>query len=195
MKTAILAILVLAFVCCARAQQNFPGPCPDVKVKPNFSLKSYLGIWYEYAKYLVYFESNRKCIQGEYTLQADGNLGVKNSGVNALTNVTSSTSGYAIPVENAKLKVIFPISRPTNASSNYWILDTDYTNYSVVYNCVPQANGTHHAFAWILLRKRTGTAESIINTAKQVFIKNNVSTAELVRSNQFPECEKFFVNQ
>lgn len=38
----------------------------------------------------------------------------------------------------AKLGVVFPnvrFSRPVPADGNYWVLDTDYTNYSLVWSC------------------------------------------------------------
>lgn len=38
----------------------------------------------------------------------------------------------------AKLGVVFPatrFSRPVPDDGNYWVLDTDYTNYSIVWSC------------------------------------------------------------
>jgi hypothetical protein len=42
------------------------------------------------------------------------------------------------PKGQAKLGVVFPsnsFSRPVPADGNYWVLDTDYTNYSIVWSC------------------------------------------------------------
>lgn len=42
------------------------------------------------------------------------------------------------PKGQAKLGVVFPLnsfSRPVPADGNYWVLDTDYINYSIVWNC------------------------------------------------------------
>lgn len=78
-------IVVLAFVSCTNVQAQVisSGICPcDLEVKPNFDVSQYLGLWYEYAKYPVYFETDGKCVTAEYTLQKDGKVGVKNSLVN-----------------------------------------------------------------------------------------------------------------
>ena len=59
------------------------GICPcDVEVLADFSVSTYMGTWYEYAKYPVYFEADGVCIQADYTLQANGNVAVKNSQIN-----------------------------------------------------------------------------------------------------------------
>jgi hypothetical protein len=42
------------------------------------------------------------------------------------------------PKGQAKLGVVFPsnpFSRPVPADGNYWVLDTDYINYSIVWTC------------------------------------------------------------
>ena len=38
---------------------------------------------------------------------------------------------------------------------NYWVLDTDYDNYTLIYSCSEILGLTHYEFAWILSRQKT----------------------------------------
>lgn len=46
-----------------------------------------------------------------------------------------SITGYATLTGPGKLSVVFP-SIPVPVDGRYWILKTDYANFSVVYSCV-----------------------------------------------------------
>lgn len=37
----------------------------------------------------------------------------------------------------------------------YWVLDTDYDHYTLIYSCTDLAGLSHIEFAWILSRART----------------------------------------
>lgn len=37
----------------------------------------------------------------------------------------------------------------------YWVLDTDYDHYTLIYSCTDLAGLSHIEFAWILSRSRT----------------------------------------
>ena len=37
----------------------------------------------------------------------------------------------------------------------YWVLDTDYDNYTLIYSCSEILGVTHYEFAWILSRQKT----------------------------------------
>ncbi|XP_050327293.1 apolipoprotein D-like [Bactrocera neohumeralis] len=184
MQKTILAIVALALFGIAQAQVQFSGACPcNVQVQPDFDVAAYLGSWYEYAKYPVYFEANGKCVKAEYTLKDNGQVGVVNSMIEATTDQTSDIVGYAVVVENAKLLVTFPVSPAYNVSSNYWVLSTDYTNYSVVYSCQPTQDDSHSLVVWILTREQNPSAE-LIAKAKDVLTSNGVSLSPLVVTDQ-----------
>lgn len=60
-----------------------PGSCPEnVKSVDDLDVQKYLGTWYEYAKYPVYFEAEGKCVTAKYSLKADGTVNVENSLLN-----------------------------------------------------------------------------------------------------------------
>ncbi|XP_065361807.1 apolipoprotein D-like [Calliphora vicina] len=178
-----IAVLVV-FATTTQAQVITSGICPcDVDVVPSFDVSQYLGVWYEYAKYPMYFEADGVCITAEYTLQPDGNVGVKNSLVNGKSGAAEVINGYASVVSNAKLMVTFPVSPAYNTTSNYWVLDTDYCTFSVVYSCQPSANNQHSTIVWILTRERVPSTATI-DTAKAVLVKNNISLEPLTVTKQ-----------
>ena len=128
-------VLFLFSLVAIQAQVALPGECPsDIQVVSDFNVAEYLGTWYEYAKYPAIFEGNGKCIVAEYSLNDDGTVKVVNTQVDPVTGEKSGIVGTATVVNDGKLSVQFP-GAPTPMGSNYWVLDTDYTEYSVVYSC------------------------------------------------------------
>ncbi|XP_017465555.1 PREDICTED: apolipoprotein D-like [Rhagoletis zephyria] len=184
MHKSVLAIIALALIGLTHAQVEFSGDCPcDVTVQSNFNVSAYLGVWYEYAKYPVYFEADGKCVKAEYTLKDNGEVGVVNSMINVTDNELTDIVGYAVEVENAKLKVTFPVTPAFNATTNYWVLSTDYVNYSVVYSCQTAGGSSHYTIVWILTREQS-PSEEFITKAKDVLTQNGVSLSELVVTDQ-----------
>ena len=45
--------------------------------------------------------------------------------------------------------------------ANYWIVDTDYDNYSLVWSCSDVIGLVNFDFAWILSRQRTLDANTV----------------------------------
>jgi lipocalin len=112
------------------------GSCPNVRVQKNFQLKSYLGKWYSYQQYPACFSDGGSCVTAQYGLNPNGTLSVLNSQLSKNGQYFSIT-GFASLVAPGKLFVEFPGIRPRGLKEdgNYWVLSTDYSNYSVVYFC------------------------------------------------------------
>lgn len=104
-----------------------------------------MGKWYEIQRYEVYFERDSECVYGVLTKTEDGSVTVENSGIKK-QNPRTFTPGKAILADPTadpqvgKLIVSFN-NRPPGTTANYNILDTDYENYSIVFNCQNMANG------------------------------------------------------
>ncbi|XP_023303348.2 apolipoprotein D-like [Lucilia cuprina] len=183
-KSSLTLAILSALLGLSAAQVVFQGSCPEnVKVVSDFNVEKYLGKWYEYAKYPAYFEMEGKCVTALYSLSDDGNVTVKNTLINEKTNVLTDILGTASLVANGKLLVKFPVSPAITVSSNYWILDTDYDNYTVIYSCVPVTTNTHATIAWILTRQAL-PEPTIIEKAVSVLKENNVSLREMTITNQ-----------
>ncbi|CAH1265095.1 APOD [Branchiostoma lanceolatum] len=117
------------------------GKCPDVPVKFNFSVEAYLGRWFEIARFPTIFEKGLKLLnQGEKKCCGDKTKAV-------------GVAWAPDPAEPAKLKVRFSRFMPAGP---YWVLNTDYNQYSVVWSCVNLFWGVARLeLTWILGRERT----------------------------------------
>ncbi|XP_035677986.1 apolipoprotein D-like [Branchiostoma floridae] len=131
------------------------GKCPDVPVKFNFSVEAYLGRWFEIARFPTIFEKGLKCVQANYTLLEDSTIQVVNQGRKKCCGDETKAVGVAWapdPAEPAKLAVRFSRFMPAGP---YWVLDTDYDRYSVVWSCVNLFWGVARLeLTWILGRER-----------------------------------------
>ncbi|KAL3859359.1 hypothetical protein ACJMK2_009584 [Sinanodonta woodiana] len=146
----VMSILVL--IECASSQVPSSGKCPDIKTQTNFDLNKYVGVWHEIFKFYTSFESNQKCIQANYTLEPNGHVRVWNTALNTQDDkpVSAIGDGYAPdPNDTARLEVRFSEFAPY---ANYWIIDTDYENYTLVYSCKDFLGVEKFEFAWILSR-------------------------------------------
>ncbi|KAH9631558.1 hypothetical protein HF086_004719 [Spodoptera exigua] len=152
-----------------------PGSCPDMKALDNFDATRYTGRWYEAEKYFFLFEFGGKCVTADYTLRENGVVGVVNKQINVLSGTETEIKGQATQVsrsDEAKLAVSFP-SLPVNVEAPYWVIDTDYDSYAVVWSLN----------AWILTRERNPPVE-VMEKAYSVLDKNHISRAYLIRTNQ-----------
>lgn len=192
LKCAILLALSLFGVSQAVVRQ---GQCPQKDVQLNFNLPAYLGVWYEIQRYEAEFQVNLDCVTAEY-IQADPNvarLTVVNGGI--LFNATSASAfelrGAAIPSfpedtrNPAKFSVAFFGAEPDR--SNYWVLGSDYVNYSLVWSCEQLTQTTYNEFAWVLSRNKEMTPE-VYAKVYALIAKNNISVDDFRFTDQSVRC-------
>ena len=178
-----LALVALMTPQCS-AQVPFLGSCPDVKVMPSFDVTRYLGKWFEAERYFAIFEFAGKCVTGNYTVDNEGRISIVNRQTSALTGIQSSIEGEVKLIsrsEDAKLTVRFP-SLPLTLDVPYWVLDTDYDNYAVVWSCSNFGIFSTRN-AWILTRQREPSLD-VMERAYTVVDKNAVSRAYFTRTDQ-----------
>ena len=88
--------------------------------------------------------------------------------------------GVAIANTNNPSKFIVTFEfGPTKVYSEYLVLDTDYTNYTLVYSC-KVAMGTKYEHAWILSRKR------ILNDSTINYLYNKLDSYGIDKNNFVP---------
>ncbi|XP_071958209.1 apolipoprotein D-like [Antedon mediterranea] len=143
------------------AQVVSKGPCPEVTVQENFNVASYLGVWYEAARFYAEFQKESRCVVANYTLKDNGHVNVLNSGYFPGEGYQSAV-GDAKPDPNnpAKLGVKFSRLQPRG---KYWVLDTDYDTYTLVHSCTAILD-ENIQFNWVLVRDSslsTGDASKI----------------------------------
>jgi apolipoprotein D and lipocalin family protein len=177
MLKLILCFVILIVVITVRVQSF---RCPNIQTKQNFTAEQYMGRWYEIQKYPFLPEFFQKCVTADYTLNSNGTVTVVNRAQFLLTNIPVSITGIATPnaTDPARLKVDFY----TGVIGDYWVLDTDYTSYSLVYSCV---NFFLFRFenAWILSRNTTLDSQTIQNLRTKLSSIGS-STFLLTKTNQ-----------
>lgn len=67
--------------------------------------------------------------------------------------------------------------------AKYWILDTDYTNYTMIYSCTDILELFHISYAWILGRDRT-LDESIENRLFAKAESYGIDTSNFLKEDQ-----------
>lgn len=162
--------------------------CPDKVALTDFNATLYMGKWYEYAKSgMVPYEEGGVCVTAEYSLPSDAaNITVVNSMKDNATMELNTTTGWAEFATDqhseAKLKVHFPGSP---VAGNYWVLSTDYANYSIVWSCAKHP-GTEMAteISWILLRD----VENANMTLEKV--EEELKTLQLPMLNKYTKTEQ-----
>lgn len=162
LTTVVVAIIVLTTSAGVVSQRIVQQPCPDPESRPvvkDFDLERYIkGKWYEILRYDQYFEKDCDCGYATYTLKRKNSLKVENCcerlpNTNVHCSIGKAVVSFpnSVPLEG-KLNVTFggpPIS------SNYWIMDTDYDNYAVIYSCKNLSDNKSAEAAWVLSKQRT----------------------------------------
>uniref|UniRef100_A0A182W0X5 Apolipoprotein D n=1 Tax=Anopheles minimus TaxID=112268 RepID=A0A182W0X5_9DIPT len=164
MQTTFVTVALSLAVACLVGQVSasivFDRACPTgIDAMQYFSVESYLGKWYEMQRYESEFELNYDCVQVQYTLNEDDSVQVSNSAYNLFNGSTINALGRAVlsfpdeEIIQGKLNVSF-FGAP-NDLSNYWVLDTDYQTFSVVWNCQPLGEQQSEESFWVLSRTPT----------------------------------------
>lgn len=179
-----VCIVTVCIASSAMGQVPFLGSCPSVEPMPDFDVSQYLGKWYEVERYFAFFEFGGKCVTANYSRGENGSVIIVNSQISSLSGVSSSIEGVARKVgkgSDAKLSVTFP-SLPLPFDAPYWVLDTDYESYAVVWSC----NNFELfclRYVWILTREPNPPV-AVLEKAYQVLDKNNISRAYFIRTDQ-----------
>ena len=131
LSTAIAAALGILAAGCATVDP--PQTVDEV------DLERYMGVWYEIARFPVFFQRGLVGVTAEYTLESEGKVRVVNRGFrNTLQGRESSIRGYATvpdPKEPAKLRVRFDPFPARLFPGDYWVIDLDEDyEYAVVSN-------------------------------------------------------------
>merc|ERR1712037_985027 len=151
------------------------GLCPEyVRGMTSFDKDAYLGQWYEYSNVFEFYEDlpfGGKCVRATYTDEGD-EVGVLNEFVSEVTgygNIKGSAR-FANPSSGrGELIVSFnPFGRKKRSlfgdgtpQANYKVVKTDYTSYSVVYNCNPIGNILKKESLWLLTRDQQPSQATI----------------------------------
>ncbi|GAV03013.1 ApoD6 [Ramazzottius varieornatus] len=159
-----------------------PGRCPVVPVKTDFQPDRYLGVWYEIRKYFSISDYGLNCSKTNVTKLGTNLYRLDNSATGLDKNgnktaLNTSAAAYAPnPSIPAKLSVLFGKSAYSPAS-DYWIVDSDYTNFTIVWSCRNVASGLlHNAHAWVISRNITGFSPEVEAKIDASLSKSNIDS-------------------
>uniref|UniRef100_A0A2A4JTG4 Lipocalin/cytosolic fatty-acid binding domain-containing protein n=1 Tax=Heliothis virescens TaxID=7102 RepID=A0A2A4JTG4_HELVI len=129
-----------------------PGPCDDsITGVPNFSIANYLGEWIEIARYPQTAQTGQ-CNRAIYSSLGDNSVSIENTQVANEALYTISGQGvFASQDGSGVLQVTFNVGG-VSRTSNYHVLATDYTSYSLVYTCTNLPSGNRQVGSWKLSR-------------------------------------------
>lgn len=173
MRTLIFFIVLFLSGC--------TGIPADIKPVDNFSLKQYLGKWYEIARLDHSFERGLTQVSAEYSLRDDGGVRVINKGFSSEKKEWKEAEGKAYFVRGNNegyLKVSF--FGPFYGSYVVFELDEEAYQHAFV-------AGYNKSYLWLLARTPTVSKEVIdqfinkskeagFNTDKLIFLGENQPT-------------------
>uniref|UniRef100_A0A1L8ECH5 Apolipoprotein D n=1 Tax=Haematobia irritans TaxID=7368 RepID=A0A1L8ECH5_HAEIR len=184
MKSLKCMIILACLVELSLSQILDAGTCnQNIPTVQNFNANRYLGRWYEQEKYPFIFELGGKCIYAQYGLLPNGEISVYNFNINKVTGLPNDIQGSAKIVGPGKLQVRFNNMPAFVGAANYWVLDTDYENYAVVYSCTDILGFVNGQVVWILTRERNPHPQ-YIERARHVIKSNGLSLRPLQRTIQ-----------
>nr|AEA76321.1 polycalin [Mamestra configurata] len=127
------------------------GQCDTtVEVVNNFVASAYLGVWYDLESFPSSFQSGT-CNTATYTLNAAGAINIRNS--QRLDDIMQFAQGTASPQTGAGTSAKFDVLIGTNTVP-YWVLDTDYDTFALVYSCRNNGANSRIVNSWKLARNR-----------------------------------------
>ena len=126
----------------------------------NLDLNQYEGVWYEAWREEKTGQDEGKCAFTTYT-QIDDYIKVENRQVKQnwrgkwkLAGIDGEARCPDSGVGNCVVSFFwFMRKKPTDRFYNYQVMDTDYSNYAIVYTCTQAWFGLYHSeAAWIISR-------------------------------------------
>lgn len=138
MKKILLAFITLFFIGCSNHY-------PPLKTVSKVDVNSYLGTWYEIARYEHFFEKGCSNVSATYTLQEDETIKVLNRCEKEGVLTDAEGVAYATDESFSKLKVSF--FRPFYGDYQILLLDDNY-QYAVI-------GEPSREYFWILSREKT----------------------------------------
>ena len=119
----------------------------------------YLGDWYQVQGIPSFFQpADTHCVRATYTRRDDLSINVRNIGI--FGSGDKEICGHADSKDEAnpaQLKLYFP----GTPEGDYWVLDTDYENWSAVYSCGDIFGLIKFEYAFALTRTPHPSAEVV----------------------------------
>ncbi|GFO28231.1 apolipoprotein d [Plakobranchus ocellatus] len=173
------------------------GGCPVVNGKQHFKYRRFLGTWYEYKRFPVAFEDGQQCSKHVYEahgygvrLTIEGWLRINLFGESSVVSRETVVRNATIPKANrpSELSLSMGLYNLSHADANFFILDTNYTDWAVVFAC-HSMGGYNIQFAWMLTRPR-GVPPTNLPQIEKALTEAGINVLEFDLVNQW-NCPTF----
>ncbi|XP_069165995.1 crustacyanin-A1 subunit [Procambarus clarkii] len=153
--------------------------CPILKLKQQFSIDKYMGVWYEIQAQPSIFQTIKSCLSSTYTWDGKDvqvySEGLDSKGAPVLTKST--------------LKIVDP-QNPAHMITNFVpgvqppfdIVDTDYLTFSCAHSCLSVV-GIKTEFVFVYARNRS-LSQDIIQHCRAIFKSYDIDVSTLVSTPQ-----------
>ncbi|XP_063591259.1 apolipoprotein D-like [Penaeus indicus] len=182
MISAYVTVAALCFAT-AQAQVFYRGSCPPTPIIKDFDWQRYLGKWYEQEKYPVAYQAVGRCWTGTYIKDKySGEISVRLDFKDIVLNrprILTVDIGRKKPYAEPN-RLFYTLPNVPLFEDEYEVLDTDYDNWTLEYDCQNQPIG-HTKIAWILTRSPRPTYD-VIHAAKTALARLGIDTGRLERS-------------
>lgn len=129
------------------------GSCPKINATENFSLPRFIGKWFEIRAFPYFYTLGGSCVSWTFSPNDnDGSLIIETR--QTRYGIEEVTVGECEILRSGVILISYPNSTVLRTDTNFYVLDTDYDHYAVLFTC------THALFinaqnAWVLSRKST----------------------------------------
>ncbi|XP_053401332.1 apolipoprotein D-like [Mercenaria mercenaria] len=148
-----LLLLLGATLSICKGQEVHFGKCKNFTTQENFDVERYAGGWYDIEKTYFAGQMDKSCTKAVYTLRPDGKINVINEDLTSDQKEENTTGVAFYKDENVKSKLTVQLG--SSPEANYWIVETDYETYSLIWSCAELVGLAHADIGWILGRKQT----------------------------------------
>ncbi|KAL9658641.1 hypothetical protein ABK040_006177 [Willaertia magna] len=175
--------IVIAIILLATSVSADWGKCQKVSTKQEFNLAKYMGRWYEIARFDNVMERDGVCTQANYTINPKEPTQVLVTNSELLNgNLTIVTGVGYCPDDKEPAKLLVSVGgNPFYAP--YWIIDTDYNNYAMVFSCFSVLGVYHYEIAWILGRQRQ-LSQQTLSDIMVAFKKQGIDSSKFILTKQ-----------
>ncbi|XP_055612314.1 apolipoprotein D-like [Uranotaenia lowii] len=152
------------------AQIITSGQCPTPPVVENFDLDAFMGEWREVARYAHRYTQNTHCNSVIYSPNEHPvrNVWVEHKYIVYPGAVMMSSYGVAMHNDEQGARMNASFSGMPDPFGDYWVIDTDYTNFAFIWGCFQVSDNIKGEYYWLLSRDEDDFSADVQNRVNEL---------------------------